>query len=189
MVVRCSVHLHGEAADAAGNIVTRCSVHEPLTYEALRAVYPFAGRFHFRVRRKLEGEDVWYDVREGEAIELDDPKRCDIRALCVDFDDDRWDGPAARGGSEPRRGLLRGVCLGRGVCLCWVVARVAAARARVARAGRRGRRHVRDTRDRAPPLTELAGGPRLPGFLSGGKVSWGLVRRCEAHRARAQHYT
>ena len=76
MVVRCSVHLHGEAADAAGNVVTRCSVHEPLTYEALRAVYPFAGRFHFRVRRTLEGEDVWYDVREGEAVELDDPKRC-----------------------------------------------------------------------------------------------------------------
>ena len=74
MVVRCSVHLHGEAADAAGAVVTRCSVHEPLTYEALRAVYPFAGRFHFRVRRKLEGEDVWYDVREGEVIELDGGK-------------------------------------------------------------------------------------------------------------------
>ena len=100
MVVRCSVHLHGEAADAAGNVVTRCSVHEPLTYEALRAVYPFAGRFHFRVRRKLEGEDVWYDIREGEAIELDDPKRCDVRALCVDYDDDRWDGPAARGAAD-----------------------------------------------------------------------------------------
>ena len=100
MVVRCSVHLHGEAADAAGAVVTRCSVHEPLTYEALRAVYPFAGRFHFRVRRNLEGEDVWYDVREGEAIELDDPKRCEIRALCVDFDDDRWDGPAARGAAD-----------------------------------------------------------------------------------------
>ena len=100
MVVRCSVHLHGEAADAAGNVVTRCSVHEPLTYEALRAVYPFAGRFHFRVRRKLDGEDVWYDVREGEAIELDDPKRCEIRALCVDYDDDRWDGPAARGAAD-----------------------------------------------------------------------------------------
>ena len=42
MVVRCSVHLHGEAADAAGAVVTRCSVHEPLTYEALRAVYPLS---------------------------------------------------------------------------------------------------------------------------------------------------
>ena len=100
MVVRCSVHLHGEAADAAGAVVTRCSVHEPLTYESLRAVYPFAGRFHFRVRRTLDGEAVWYDVREGEAIELDDPKRCEIRALCVDYDDDRWDGPAARGAAD-----------------------------------------------------------------------------------------
>ena len=100
MVVRCSVHLHGEAADAAGAVVTRCSVHEPLTYEALRAVYPFAGRFHFRVRRKLDGEDVWYDIREGEVIQLDDPKRCDVRALCVDYDDDRWDGPAARGAAD-----------------------------------------------------------------------------------------
>ena len=97
MVVRCSVHLHGEASTG---MVTRCSVHEPLTYENLRAVYPFAGRFHFRVKRRLEGGEVWYDVRAGEAIHLDDPHACDVRALCVDYDDDRWDGPAARGAAD-----------------------------------------------------------------------------------------
>lgn len=97
MVVRCSVHLHGEASNC---MVTRCSVHEPLTYENLRAVYPFAGRFHFRVKRRLEGGEVWYDVRAGEAIHLDDPHACDVRALCVDYDDDRWDGPAARGAAD-----------------------------------------------------------------------------------------
>lgn len=97
-----AVTLHGPEAEAG--TVSRVYV-DALTVAKVRAAYPFAGRFHFRVKRAEGGDGyVWEDlVGDPDApFDVDDPRTVELRALCVDADDETWDGPVAPGPRPPR---------------------------------------------------------------------------------------
>ena len=92
MVYKVSVTLHGPEEEAG--TVTRCAV-DALTVTKVRAAYPFAGKFHFRVKRRLDGGHVWWDLGgdPDAPFAVDDAARVELRALCLDPDDTTWDGP------------------------------------------------------------------------------------------------
>ena len=106
MVYRLSITLHGPEKEAG--TVTKCAV-DGLTYNKIRAAYPFAGRFHFRVKRRFEGSHVWWDLRgdPDAPVAVDDASRVELRALCLDAADPAWDGPVVAARAEGRADAAR----------------------------------------------------------------------------------
>ena len=106
MVYRLSITLHGPEEEAG--TVTKCAV-DGLTYNKIRAAYPFAGRFHFRVKRRFEGSHVWWDLRgdPDAPVAVDDASRVELRALCLDAADPAWDGPVVAARAEGRADAAR----------------------------------------------------------------------------------
>lgn len=96
------VTLHGPEAESG--TVSRCCV-DALTVTKIRAAYPFAGRFIFRVKRAdgSGADHLWWDLlgNPDEPFAVDDPRSVELRALCVDPDDETWDGPVAAGAKRP----------------------------------------------------------------------------------------
>lgn len=100
MPIKVSITLHGPEEEA-GTLI-RCNV-DALTVNKIRAAFPVAGKFLFRLKRRFEGDDVWWDLLgdPDALIAVDDQRAIELRALCIDPDDPTWDGPVVSARSRP----------------------------------------------------------------------------------------